>query len=158
MGRSFFCSRLWASGDTPVCAWVGWWASSEREHWLIGCWCWCGHGQPVRSLLICRNGCAPYPKSTLRALRSKVKGTGEGQPCLEVWPKLMIGQVVKHQGQQCCKRNQQEEAFGKHSVCYVRNWGPLHGFFHPHLNFSHSSFLNSSCSIDVRLSLSSTSQ
>jgi len=78
MGRSLFGSRLWASGDTLLAwAWVGWWASSEIVYGLIGCWCWCGHEQPVRSMLIYTDGCAPYPKSILRAQRSKAKGTEE---------------------------------------------------------------------------------
>jgi len=72
-------------------------------------------------MLIYTDGCAPYPKSILRAQRSKAKGTEEEQPCLYVWPKLMIGHVVKLKGQQCCKRNQQEEAFDTHSACYLQN-------------------------------------
>lgn len=52
--------------------------------------------QPLRPLLICTDGWAPYPKSILRAFRQKVKGAGKGRHRLEVWPELVIGRVVKH--------------------------------------------------------------
>lgn len=48
------------------------------------------------SLLICTDGFAAYPKSILRAFREKVKRTpGRGRCCLEVWPDLQIGTVIK---------------------------------------------------------------
>jgi hypothetical protein len=47
-------------------------------------------------LLICTDGFAAYPKSILRAFREKVKRTpGRGRCCLEVWPDLHIGTVIK---------------------------------------------------------------
>lgn len=52
--------------------------------------------QPLRPLLVCTDGWAPYPGSILRAFREKVKGRGKGRPRLEVWPELVIGRVVKH--------------------------------------------------------------
>jgi transposase-like protein len=48
------------------------------------------------SLLICTDGFAAYPKSILRAFREKVKRTsGPGICCLEIWPDLHIGIVIK---------------------------------------------------------------
>ena len=49
------------------------------------------------SLLICTDGFAAYPKSILKAFREKVKRTkGPGRCCLQVWPDLQIGTVIKH--------------------------------------------------------------
>ena len=48
------------------------------------------------SLLICTDGFAAYPKSILRVFREKVKRTsGRGRCCLEIWPDLHIGTVIK---------------------------------------------------------------
>jgi hypothetical protein len=48
------------------------------------------------SLLICTDGFAAYPKSIMRAFREKVKKTpGRGRCCLEIWPELQIGTVIK---------------------------------------------------------------
>jgi transposase-like protein len=48
------------------------------------------------ALLVCTDGFAAYPKSILRAFREKVKRTpGRGRSCLEVWPNLHIGTVIK---------------------------------------------------------------
>ena len=48
------------------------------------------------SLLICTDGFAAYPKSILRAFREKVKRTsGPGRCCLEIWPDVHIGTVIK---------------------------------------------------------------
>src|SRR5882762_1660029 len=50
----------------------------------------------LSTLLICIDGFAAYPKSILRAFREKVKRTpGRGRCCLEVWPDLHIGTVIK---------------------------------------------------------------
>jgi len=47
-------------------------------------------------ILICTDGFAAYPKSILRAFREKVKKTpGRGRCCLEVWPDLQIGTIIK---------------------------------------------------------------
>jgi IS1 family transposase len=54
--------------------------------------CACG----VAALLVCTDGWAPYPNSIRRAFREKVKGEGCKRPHLEVWPKLIIGRVIKH--------------------------------------------------------------
>ena len=52
--------------------------------------------QSLCPLLICTDGFAAYPKSILRAFREKVKRTpGRGRCCLEVWPDLQIGTVIK---------------------------------------------------------------
>lgn len=52
--------------------------------------------QARRSLLICTDGWAAYPKSILRAFRDKVKKTaGKGRACLEIWPDLCIATVIK---------------------------------------------------------------
>jgi IS1 family transposase len=49
-----------------------------------------------RSLLVCTDGWAAYPKSIMRAFRDKVKKTaGRGRACLEVWPDLCIATVIK---------------------------------------------------------------
>src|SRR5438270_2767611 len=41
-------------------------------------------------------GCLPYPGSIRRAFREKVKKVaGVGRACLEVWPQLSIGTVIK---------------------------------------------------------------
>src|SRR6266566_4576123 len=52
--------------------------------------------QARRSLLVCTDGWAAYPKSIMRAFRDKVKKTaGKGRACLEVWPDLCIATVIK---------------------------------------------------------------
>jgi transposase-like protein/IS1 family transposase len=52
--------------------------------------------RPLRALLVCTDGWAPYPKSILRAFREKVKKTaGRGRCCLERWPGLCIATVIK---------------------------------------------------------------
>lgn len=52
--------------------------------------------QASRSLLVCTDGWAAYPRSILRAFRDKVKKTaGRGRACLEVWPDLCIATVIK---------------------------------------------------------------
>jgi transposase-like protein/IS1 family transposase len=49
-----------------------------------------------RSLLVCTDGWAAYPKSIMRAFPDKVKKTaGRGRACLEVWPDLCIATVIK---------------------------------------------------------------
>ena len=55
------------------------------------------HGQVLRAVLVCTDGWAAYPGSIRRAFREKVKETaGRGRPCLQVWPQLHIGTVIKH--------------------------------------------------------------
>ncbi len=49
------------------------------------------------ALLVCTDGWAAYPGSIRRAFREKVKTTaGRGRACLQVWPELHIGTVIKH--------------------------------------------------------------
>ena len=51
---------------------------------------------PLRALLVCTDGWAPYPKSILRACREQVKQTaGPGRCCLVGWPGLCIATVIK---------------------------------------------------------------
>ena len=53
--------------------------------------------QRVCALLVCTDGWAAYPGSIRRAFREKVKTTaGRGRACLQVWPELHIGRVIKH--------------------------------------------------------------
>jgi IS1 family transposase len=53
--------------------------------------------QRVCALLVCTDGWAAYPGSIRRAFREKVKTTaGRGRACLQVWPELHIGIVIKH--------------------------------------------------------------
>ncbi len=53
--------------------------------------------QRVCALLVCTDGWAAYPGSIRRAFRAKVKTTaGRGRACLQVWPELHIGRVIKH--------------------------------------------------------------
>ena len=53
--------------------------------------------QAVSALLVCTDGWAAYPGSIRRAFRQKVKTTaGRGRPCLQVWPELHIGVLIKH--------------------------------------------------------------
>src|SRR5436305_86019 len=52
--------------------------------------------QPLRALLVCTDGWNAYPGSIRRAFREKVKQTpGRGRACLQVWPQLVIGTVIK---------------------------------------------------------------
>jgi transposase-like protein/IS1 family transposase len=52
--------------------------------------------QALRPLLVLTDGWAAYPKSIRRAFREKVKQTkGPGRACLQVWPELHIGTVIK---------------------------------------------------------------
>src|SRR2546425_2605391 len=52
--------------------------------------------QPLRALLVCTDGWNAYPGSIRRAFRQKVKETaGCGRACLQVWPQLCIGVVIK---------------------------------------------------------------
>jgi transposase-like protein/IS1 family transposase len=53
--------------------------------------------QAVRAVLVCTDGWAAYPGSIRRAFREKVKTTaGRGRACLQVWPQLQMGVVIKH--------------------------------------------------------------
>ncbi len=50
----------------------------------------------LRPLLVVTDGWGAYPGSIRRALREKIKRTqGVGRACLEVWPQLHIGTVIK---------------------------------------------------------------
>lgn len=51
----------------------------------------------LRPLLVLTDGWSAYPGSIRRAFREKVKRTaGVGRACLQVWPELHIGTVIKH--------------------------------------------------------------
>jgi hypothetical protein len=50
----------------------------------------------LRPLLVLTDGRAAYPGSIRRAFREKVKSTkGVGRACLQIWPQLYIGTVIK---------------------------------------------------------------
>jgi transposase-like protein/IS1 family transposase len=50
----------------------------------------------LRPLLVLTDGWSAYPNSIRRAFREKVKRTkGVGRACLQVWPELHIGTVIK---------------------------------------------------------------
>ena len=50
----------------------------------------------LRPLLVLTDGWSAYPGSIRRAFREKVKATsGRGRACLQVWPDLHIGTVIK---------------------------------------------------------------
>src|SRR5256885_3356264 len=50
----------------------------------------------LRPLLVLTDGWSAYPGSIRRAFRQKVKRTaGGGRACLQVWPQLHIGTVIK---------------------------------------------------------------
>src|SRR6266513_4355727 len=52
--------------------------------------------QALRPLLVLTDGWSAYPGSIRRAFREKVKRTaGVGRACLQVWPQLHIGTVIK---------------------------------------------------------------
>jgi IS1 family transposase len=56
----------------------------------------CAHS--VSQVLVCVDGWAAYPKAIVRAFRERVKTTaGKGRCSLQVWPHLLIGQVIKKQ-------------------------------------------------------------
>jgi IS1 family transposase len=90
MGLAIMVStRLWLGGvvrrsrDTTL--------ANQLLHQVRAC---C---QAVCHLLVCTDGWPAYPGSIKRAFRSKVKRTaGRGRACLEVWPGLHIGTVIKH--------------------------------------------------------------
>jgi IS1 family transposase len=51
----------------------------------------------MAAILICTDGLSAYPKSIIRAFRSKVKNPyGVGASRKEVWPRLYIGTVIKY--------------------------------------------------------------
>jgi IS1 family transposase len=51
----------------------------------------------LRPLLVITDGWSAYPGSIRRAFREKVKRTqGVGRACLQIWPELHIGTVIKH--------------------------------------------------------------
>lgn len=89
MGLAMMIStRLWLAGTVSL----------TRERKLADCLmqqvrrC----GQAARALLICTDGWAAYPNSIRRVFREKVKKTlGRGRACLQIWPDLHIGTVIK---------------------------------------------------------------
>jgi hypothetical protein len=89
MGLAMMVStRLWLAGTVNL----------TRESILADCLmqqvrrC----SQAMRTLLVCTNGWAAYPNSSRRAFREKVKRTlGRRRVCLQVWPDLHIGTVIK---------------------------------------------------------------
>jgi transposase-like protein len=78
--------------------WLGGVVSLSRDHHLAdqlmrmvkAC------GQPLRPILVLTDGWSAYPGSIRRAFREKVKHVaGRGRSCLQVWPDLLIGTVIK---------------------------------------------------------------
>jgi transposase-like protein/IS1 family transposase len=64
---------------------------ADRLLWQVRTCC-----QPLRARLLCIDGWHAYPGSIRRAFRQKVKATaGGGRACLQVWPQLCIGVVIK---------------------------------------------------------------
>jgi len=52
--------------------------------------------QALRPLLVLTDGWSAYPNSIRRAFREKVKQhSGVGRACLQIWPQLHIGTVIK---------------------------------------------------------------
>lgn len=52
--------------------------------------------QPLAALLVLTDGWAAYPNSIRRTFREKVKSaTGRGRDCLQAWPDVLIGTVIK---------------------------------------------------------------
>ena len=52
--------------------------------------------QALRPLLVLTDGWSAYPNSIRRAFREKVKqNRGVGRACLQIWPQLHIGTVIK---------------------------------------------------------------
>src|SRR5436305_11259192 len=85
-------SRLWIAGVVQK--------SRDRSladrllHQVRAC------AQSVSQVLVCVDGWRAYPKAIVRAFRERVKTTaGKGRCCLQVWPHLLIGQVIKKQRQ-----------------------------------------------------------
>ena len=83
-------SRLWIAGVVQP--------SRDRSladrllHQVRAC------AQAVSQILVCVDGWAAYPKAIVRTFREKVKPTsGKGRCSLQVWPHLLIGQVIKKQ-------------------------------------------------------------
>jgi IS1 family transposase len=52
--------------------------------------------QPLAAVLVLTDGWAAYPGSIRRAFREKIKSpTGRGRSCLQAWPEIVIGTVIK---------------------------------------------------------------
>jgi hypothetical protein len=61
-------------------------------------------------LLVLRDGWSAYPGSICRAFREKVKRTaGVGRACLEVWPQLHIGPVIRANKKETGHRDHPED-------------------------------------------------
>jgi transposase-like protein/IS1 family transposase len=81
-------TRLWIAGEVSKTR-----DSNLTDHLMEKVHRCC---QALAALLICTDGFAAYPKSIIKAFREKVKRTpGRGRCCLEVWPDLHIGTVIK---------------------------------------------------------------
>src|SRR2546421_3509457 len=89
MGLAMMVStRLWLGGVVQVSR-DRHLADALRQQVRRCAACW-------RPLLILTDGWSAYPNSILRAFREKVKLTkGVGRACLQVWPELHIGTVIK---------------------------------------------------------------
>jgi hypothetical protein len=65
--------------------------------------------QMVHGLLVCTDGFAAYPNSSVRAFREKVKKhAGPGRCSLEAWPDLCIATVIKHTREKAGDRKNKE--------------------------------------------------
>lgn len=89
MGLAMMVStRLWLAGTVNL----------SREKGLADALLQQVHraARQLRPLLVLTDGWAAYPGSICRAFREKVKTTpGPGRACLQVWPDLHIGTVIK---------------------------------------------------------------
>jgi hypothetical protein len=89
MGLAMMVStRLWVAGVVQVSR-----DRSLADHLLLQVR---RAAQVLRPLLVLTDGWAAYPNSIRRAFREKVKqSSGVGRACLQVWPELYIGTVIK---------------------------------------------------------------
>ncbi len=80
----------------------------------------------LRPLLVLTDGWSAYPGSIRRAFREKVKRTaGVGRACLQVWPQLHIGTVIKR-----TQNKRVVEVTRRMVVAPVaRGHGPQHRFY-----------------------------
>ncbi|BCL81689.1 hypothetical protein ccbrp13_41540 [Ktedonobacteria bacterium brp13] len=81
-------TRLWLAGTVSVHR------DTKLADTLLKQVCRCA--QILRPLLVLTDGWAAYPGSIRRAFRQKVKKEGSrGRACLQIWPQLQIGTVIK---------------------------------------------------------------
>ena len=92
MGLAMMVStRLWLAGVVSQTR-----DSTLADHLLQQVRRCCQNVCELMTSLICTDGWSAYPNSIRRAFREKVKRTaGRGRSCLEVWPGLHIGTVIK---------------------------------------------------------------